>query len=371
MRSGASASTPPAADAEPPPRSPIPRALACGVAFALTLGLLVGWGWRHRAGLRSEIETLVNYDAALEKLRAAGARRAPVPRVVVFGDSLLRCKTVDVPGLLGWSVRAGDRPVQILRADDLGFRPLQFYYLLDAVIATEPSVAVVEVNVGALPNVGFARQIRYLSLSRTLSFAQALRVHDALAQDDLSVLDPWLYRLEARHDLLYVSDGIQSWARRRLDDAGGWVNHRLGLRTSRLDLRAARLAMAGVDATAMRRIYDVDQARAPMTGVLREVYRGFRRAGVDVQFWVAPINVDRLADVGVRDELDLPARIERIRIAVGATPEEWLDLHALHPKDVLADWAGHAKPEGCQRTAERIAAALAARGLPRAVRPPI
>jgi hypothetical protein len=36
---------------------------------------------------------------------------------------------------------------------------------------------------------------------------------------------------------------------------------------------------------------------------------------------------------------------------------------------VLTDWAGHAKPEGCVRTAERITSALAARGVPRPVRP--
>jgi hypothetical protein len=341
------------------------RALGLALAFAVTLALLLGWGWRHREDIRAAGTRSVNYDGSLEKLRATAERPAGAPRVVVFGDSLLGCGTVDVPGLLGRSVLAEGRPVQVVRADGLAFRALQFYYLLDDVLAARPSLAVVEVNLASLTNIGFGRQIRYLSLSRALSVADALRVRGALAQDDLTLLDPWLYRVEARHDLLYVSDGLQTWARQRLADAGGWVNRRLGLRVSEMNLRAARLAAKGVGAPLMRDLYAVDQTRLPMTAALRGVYRRLRRAGVDVQLWVAPITVNRLADLGVREELDLPARIERLRVAVGATPEEWLDLHALHPKEVFVDWAGHAKPEGCQRTAERIASALAARGLPR------
>ena len=301
----------------------------------------------------------------LDRLRPWEHQAVPLPRVVVFGDSLLGCQTVDVPGLVGTALQRAGRLVQIIRADAGGFRPLQFYYLLDDVIATRPSLAIVEVNLGSLGITGILRQIRYLPLSRTLSFAQAFRVRDALAVDDLTVLDPWLYRLEDRYGLLYVNDGIQTWARQQLDDAGGRVNKAFGLRVSKLDLRATRLMMPANMAVSTRRQFDVDQTRLPMTGALRQVYDTLRSAGVDVQLWVPPINIQRLAELGVGDELALTERIERLRVAIGATPEEWLDLHALYAKAVFVDWVGHAKPEGCQQTAARIVAALAARGLPR------
>jgi hypothetical protein len=341
------------------------RAAGLAAGFALTLALLVGGAWRHREALRDEAERPATYEVVRDRLRLLERQPVQAPRVVVLGDSLLGCGKVDVPGYIAMALQAGGKHVEIARADAGGFRPLQYYYVLEDILATRPSLAIVEANLGSLGISGVSRQVRYLTLSRTLSFADTFRVRDALALDDLSVLDPWVYRLEDRYDLLHVGDGIQTWARKRLDDAGRRVNAALGLRVSKMNLRATRLMMPANLAASMRRQLDVDPADLPMTRVLRRVYRRLRSAGVDVQFWVPPINVEQLADLGVAKELALPERIERLRAAVGARPEEWLDLHALHPKGVFSDWAGHTKPEGCRRTAWQIFRALGARGLPR------
>jgi hypothetical protein len=339
------------------------RAIGLGAAFAATLALLVGWAWRHREALRREAGRPPTYDAVLAQLDVLEQRAIRVPRVAVLGDSLLGCGKVDVPGYVAMALQAAGKPVELVRADAGGFRPLQYYYVLDEVIATRPSLAIVEVNLGSLAIERILRQIRYLTLSRRLSFVDALRVRDALAIDDLTVFDPWLYRLEARWDLLYVSDGVRAWSEKRLADAGWRVNAALGLRVSKLNLRATRLMMNA--ATSTRGAYDVDQTRLPMTGVLREVHRRLRRAGIDVQFWIPPIDVERLAESGAADALELRERIERLRVAVGATAEEWLDLHALHQRTVFVDWAGHTKPEGCQRVAGELFRTLQARALPR------
>src|SRR5262249_59111521 len=94
--------------------------------------------------------------------------------------------------------------------------------------------------------------------------------------------------------------------------------------------------------------------------------------GVGVEWWVPAINHERFEKIGLRTaEIGFADRIERLRVAIGATPEEWLDLHALHPEALFVDWAGHATPEGCRRTANRIVGALRDRGLPRpGPRPP-
>ncbi|HYC21207.1 MAG TPA: hypothetical protein VEI94_00815 [Candidatus Bathyarchaeia archaeon] len=57
-----------------------------------------------------------------------------------------------------------------------------------------------------------------------------------------------------------------------------------------------------------------------------------RAADVPTLFFVAPINVDRLAELRLTGELALPERLAALRDAIGASRNEWADFHALLPR---------------------------------------
>jgi len=75
-------------------------------------------------------------------------------------------------------------------------------------------------------------------------------------------------------------------------------------------------------------------------------------------FYVSPLNPRVLEAAGRDMARSLPARIDALRRAVGATRDEWLDLHALLPAAAFRDTHGHLYLAGCVRVANPLAERL-------------
>jgi hypothetical protein len=284
---------------------------------------------------------------------------------VYFGDSLvIGAGYSAVPRLL--EERLAERGIEIALGwvVHLAFRPINFYELAGQVLAGGPRIAVVEVNVRLLSAYAAARPpYRFVTLSRFLSPRRQWRAREALAADEIGVLDPALYRLEERLDVLHVADGVRIRADDALVATGNAVTRVLGLRTRDIGWWVARMReiLEHLDAAEARAAYAVDQGSHPLTAALRGLGRELRAAGVLTLFYGAPVDVDRLAALGVREEIGLAARVEALRQAVGAPREEWLDLHDLLPGAAFMDTQNHLQREGVERVAAAIADALVAR----------
>jgi hypothetical protein len=110
-----------------------------------------------------------------------------------------------------------------------------------------------------------------------------------------------------------------------------------------------------------RTIGPLDPNDSPLLPALRAVGDELRRAGVTVLFYVSPMNEAIIGPPVTGPERRVRARIDRLRSAVGAAPEEWLDLHDAVPSDTFRDYFGHMLPAGCERVGGAIADAVLAR----------
>jgi hypothetical protein len=189
-------------------------------------------------------------------------------------------------------------------------------------------------------------------------------VRTGLAAEDLGVLDPWIYRAEEAADVEYVAEGMHDWASVRLEEWGLRFNRAFRLSDVGRDLRFG----SGIGGAArLRRVYGAEQSHHPGATVLRALHRELRAAGVEAIFYVSPVPVWQLDEHDLRAEIDLPGHIERLRAFIGASPEEWLDLHALvDGRGTFRDQIGHMHPAGCRAVADALLAALKRRGLPQA-----
>lgn len=335
----------------------------------VVLAALAAAAWSLREPLRRDLPQRASLEGGvLRRFALWGERRIrdPRPGAVLFGDSLLVCRDgTPLAKLLHARLEEAGRAYDLLALQHPAFRPLIAYYLLDEILASRPALVVVGVNLRALGTPSDDPSFRFAALSRRLSPARALAARDALAADELGLLAPPLYRLEERLGLLYVADGIREHGRSALDRAGWWLNRRLGVGDpatlgavvvdlqTRRDADARRLARA---------TYATDFAASPQADVLGRVVADLRAAGARVLVYVSPVNVDYLAGLGLPDaELGLASRIEALRTAVGATPEEWLDLHASERADGFSDVWNHLARPACERVARRVAAAAAGR----------
>jgi hypothetical protein len=339
--------------------------LGLGLPFVLTLAAVLSWGWANREAIRLPDPVRAHVEKTLMPIIKRGRELpAPVARVAVLGDSFSQCEGTNVApqmqtGLLNRS------PITYVM--DLSFpalRPIHYYYLLEEVVASRPQPVIVEVNLFYLTGDPASwRQLRYPTLSRHLRFPRALRVRTGLGAEGLGVFDPWIYRLEEAADVEYVGEGIHDWAADQIKEWGLRFNHAFGLSRVTRDLRYGR-DIAG--ASLLRRVFGGEQANHPGATVLRALHRELRAAGIEVLYYVSPVPVALFDKHGLRPEIDLPGHIERLRTAVGASAEEWLDLHALiGDEHLFRDWTGHMHPDGCRRVADALLAALARRGLPR------
>jgi hypothetical protein len=328
---------------------------ALAVAAALALAV---WSDRTRfmraAGGASIVE--LRLLPALEKWRT-GPRPAGVAGMALFGDSVADCAGDTTLGnVLQAELARGGLETSVVSLTQSALRPLHFYYLLDRVLAGQPRVVVVEVNMRAFSDHWLKdARWRFPELSRWLSVRRALRVREALAAEGLDLFAPPLYRLEAWLGVLYVTPGVRVLGQDVLAAGGSDLNEALGLELRPPVLHSHR---SRLDAPLARAWYAHEPAATPTAGVLRAILVELRAAGVAPVFFVAPIDVDRLDELGVRDELALPARLAALRTAVGADDAEWVDLHAALTGADIFDYAGHPHGRGCARLGSPLAAAV-------------
>ncbi|HYC21807.1 MAG TPA: hypothetical protein VEI94_03850 [Candidatus Bathyarchaeia archaeon] len=316
--------------------------------------------WLGRAEYQKLARTFSRVEADLvPALLRWRSSRPPegVDRGVMFGDSVLvlGCgkEGLRLEPMLAAELTSRGVPNELLSLAHGGFRATQFYYFLDDVLAGHPRLAAVEINLRSFSR-DWAEQpvLRFQNLSRKLDWQRALRVRAPLAKEEVSLLDPPVYRLEERLDALDVANGINIRGRGLLTDSGHAVNRALGLRTARVNYART------LDAERAIASYENDFADHWMAAMLRELLRGLREAGVRTVLFVTPVNVDRIAELGLTERLDLPARIEDLRRAIGATPAEWRDLHAAVRAPEFRDESEHLQAGGCRQVAGVLADAL-------------
>jgi hypothetical protein len=284
--------------------------------------------------------------------------------VVLLGDSLTGCVGAGtVGGALEQTLAAGGVPSRVLQLVAPGLRPITEYYVLDDVLAGQPQVAVIDLNLRAFSDRFLAFEgsdgKRYRSLVRKLSLTRSLGIVDALQGENMSLLDPMIYRLEERLGLLYVPSGARMVGEDVMNRLGEAIGGRIGLRRSAAVDRLQPFYV--LDAEQARAEYAVPQTEHSGTRILARIVHDLRAGGARVLVYVAAVDVERLQALGVYEELALPSRIEALRLAIGASPDEWLDLHALLPTTLFSDAENHMVTAGC----ERIGAALADRLNPR------
>jgi lysophospholipase L1-like esterase len=168
--------------------------------------------------------------------------------------------------------------------------------------------------------------------------------------------DPTLWSLRWRHDGHFNAKGNAVLA----DAMYEWMAGRTALS---LPPAAGRLRLMSLDTA--RAFVARDPMESALTPVLRELAGELRRGGARVLFYVSPINDAILQTREALPERRLAERIEALRVAIGATREEWLDLHDALPREGFRDWVGHMFPLGCERVSEAVADAALARDLGR------
>lgn len=321
--------------------------------IAACLGLL--WAYREPLAKIGAGKGTVE-RGALRRLEKWRARPVVRPRIVVLGDSLNICasppvKTYNSVGLVvrSLSILAG-RQLDVVDLTQPGLLPIHFYALLDDALETPVSVVALEVNLRTFLDHGVrGGEERLPGLARKLDFGDALRVHDALEREGMTVLDPPLMRLKEQLGLLYVFEGARQGGVDLLSAAGTWAMNALGLRKRWL----------GPTAEASRRLalsYMVDYASHPNATVLREAVRELHAAGVPVILYVSPVNVEYLRSRGDDfDAVGLELRLEELRAAIGASRSEWLDLHATIPGRRFRDFQNHLVYEACADVAKPLA----------------
>jgi hypothetical protein len=322
----------------------------------VVIGGLLWFAWSWRVELRQEPMRTINVDTlivpGLARWRARADRSTPTS-TVVFGDSLLTCASnLDMTKSIALGLAAAGAPTSIVRVGHIAFRPIHLVYLLDDILEGGPNLVIVEINLRLLGEARGFGGLRFLNLSRRLSWSRAFRIRAALAAEGLTLLDPPIYRHEDSLDALYLADGVQAVGRHLLDDWGDTVNAALHLRNVAPLWRGFGMRRFG--AKRARLEYGGDPEHNQVAVALREALHAFHRAHVPALLYVSPINMGALEKVGVARELAFERRIESLRSAIGAADGEWLDLHAAVPDSGFRDNANHLNDAGCEPTARAI-----------------
>lgn len=329
------------------------------------IGVFAAGLWLDRDRLRSLGASFSLADTRILPALAAWTDGPGPPdhvRVALFGDSVLECEkgSTKLGPMLSETLDAHGVPNALVTVGQTALRPVHFYYFLDRVLAARPQLAVIEVNVVAFsPWWIEGRYLGFREQSRLLSPGRSLRARRALDAERVSLLDPAIYRLEERLGVLYVMEGLRRTWEGRLATWGLTVSAAMGVPEARPAVHP--LGVADLDSAEARLFYGNDLAGAPTAGALRLLLEDLRAAGVATLLFVTPLPVDRFAELGLADELALPARLARLRAAVGAAPGEWLDLHDMLPSDAFGDYRAHLHPDACRRVAGRLVDALATR----------
>ena len=276
-------------------------------------------------------------------------------RGAFFGDSIVA--DVDLPALVAHELAQRGVDVDLASVAHQGLLPLHYYCLLDQVLAGRPEVAVVSLNLPAV-----SRRLwgvpPLARMARLLSPARAWRIRGLLARGEINLLDPWIYRVEDRLGALHVVDGLRELGR-RLSYVGGDARS-----ANVLQMRESVALGTRRDLAERRNRQDDALATNPTLAVIRELVAALREAGVRPVLYLTPVDTspEHLASWDIAgDDASLTTLVEDYRRAIGAAPEEWIDLHALLRSDERRDRFGHLRPVGADHLAAVLADALAAR----------
>lgn len=350
------------------------KALTLVVSCLTALSLIFAWVFSERAALNRLGALGSTVDSQLlPRLARWGEQRVPgVERIALFGDSVLRCGSGgDLGELLVKQLQGRGVASDVFEVGHPGFRATHFLYLLDRVLAAQPRFAVVEVNPRAFSDaftIGISGDQNLLA--RELPIGWAIRLAPALQHEQVSLFDPLIYRGLDGMGMLNVPNGLRELGRSWLDEAGSEIESSLGLgkQSFRTPFRSlVELTGEGqtfrvrLSAEGARVNYGGQWALYPTTSVMSFLRETLETSGVPVLFYLTPVNVDRIAALGLQSELAIDEKAEALRLAIGATREQWLDLHGLVRDERFRDHSEHLTHEGCLQVARAIAGVLAAR----------
>ncbi len=330
------------------------------------LALATGWLWFGRADLAQVGMKSAPFErsAMMAMLQWQATPPQGVFRVVVFGDSLFLVKgDADHPKqvhsiALGDSLKAERVPAAVLTLVQAAFRPIHLWYLLDDVIEIRPDLVVVEVNLRLL---GLQRHLpasyRFAALSRRMSPRRLLRLRDAMQLEEVDPVGPFLWKASEAMGTLYAADGARDMGRETLKDLGLRTNAALGLVSMGRINPFEKLDSADE----VELMYGWDPEEHPGVDALRAIREELETLGIPVVFVVAPIRTDLVAKLGMREEIQLSARVNRLREVIGASHQEWLNLSSALPQTAFRDEQNHLTADGMQMVSDRIARRTAQR----------
>ncbi len=330
------------------------------------LALAGGWLWFGRVDLAQVGMKSAPFErsAMMAMLQWQATPPQGVLRVVLFGDSLfLERGDEDHPKQvysigLGDSLKAERVPAAVLSLVQAAFRPIHLWYLLDDVIETRPDLVVVEVNLRLL---GMHRHLpasyRFAALSRRMAPRRMLSLRNAMQVEEVDPIEPFLWKASEAMGTLYAAEGARDMGRETLKQFGLQTNAALGLSSmGRINVYEK---LDTVDEVEL--MYGWDPEEHPGVDALRAIREELTTLGIPVLFVVAPIRTDLVAKLGMREEIDLPARVDRLREAIGASHQEWLNLSSALPQAAFRDEQNHLTHDGLQMESDRIARRTAQR----------
>lgn len=367
------------------------RALRLGmVSLCALAGLAVGLGapiaLARGLGVDHpplDINLLGNLHKRLQRLGPAPSFRAR-PRLYVVGDSTVlsypRGRTIPVRLQQQLDALAGPRRSPLVHnfsAQGMSF--FDHYLLADLFAASPPDLLVVNFNVA---NISTHRRTDLVRpplagalAPRRIPEALGMPLHEFGMTADRVLfyvaivqaggLEPWWWLAREQVRIAQGRKDLERWLGARLSPTskGGApeavFQHRLGaarmsgllepghLRyTARGERSHFGPALEGVD-TRHETIQTVDRTLA-----------AYRRAGIDVVFYVNPTNVENLERVGVYDPEGFGETLAALEEVVRRNGAEYVDLHDLLPDSGFRDAAGHfatGEVDGPLRVAEVLA----------------
>ena len=348
------------------------KALSLALSCLTALIVIFAWVFSERVELNrlGSLGSTVESQLLPRLARWREGRQAGVEKIALFGDSVLRCGSGgDLADLLAAQLRERGVAGDVAEVGHPGFRATHFLYLLNRVLEGHPRVVVVEVNPRAFSDaftIGISGDQNLLA--RELPMSWAIQLAPALQHEGVSLLDPFIYRGLDRVGMLHVPNGLRELGHGWLADAGSAVESFAGLRKQSFRSPFRPLVeMEGEGASFRVRLssngarvnYGGEWALYPTTSVMRFLRQTLAANGIPVLFYLTPVNVDRIAALGLTSELAIDEKVEALRTAIGAARGEWLDLHELVRDERFRDHSEHLNHEGCLQVARAIANALA------------